>query len=96
MTQPEKALWAMLQRQAGPRFRRQHPNGPFVLDFYCPSAKLAVEVDGAGHNSERDAQRTAWLNREGIRVLRFTAEEIERRPAMVLAAIAQAAPPSTA
>jgi very-short-patch-repair endonuclease len=78
------------------RFRRQRPVGPFILDFYCAAAKLAVEVDGAGHDATRDEQRTEWLrNREGIRVLRFTAEEIESRPAWVVADIAQAAPPST-
>lgn len=67
-----------------------------VLDFYCPAAKLAVEVDGLGHDDGADEKRTAWLATEGIRVLRFTAAEIEDRPAMVVAKIAQAAPPSTA
>ncbi|MEO6014930.1 MAG: DUF559 domain-containing protein [Devosia sp.] len=97
MTQSEKTLWALLRRgQLGMRFRREHPIGPFILDFYCASAKLAVEVDGLGHEGQRDARRTEWLAGEGIRVLRFAAAEIEERPAMVLAAIAQAAPPSTA
>jgi very-short-patch-repair endonuclease len=92
MTQPERALWALIRREAtGLRFRRQHPVGPFILDFYCPSAKLAVEVDGLGHDDQRDEKRTAWLGREGIRMLRFIAEEIEERPAWVVAAIAQAA-----
>jgi very-short-patch-repair endonuclease len=96
MTQPEKTLWAMLRRGAtGMRFRRQRPIGPFILDFYCAATKLAVEVDGKGHQGERDEQRTAWLAREGIRVLRFTDTEIEQRPAWVVATIAQAAPPST-
>jgi very-short-patch-repair endonuclease len=98
MTQPERTLWAMLRGQrTGLRFRRQHPVGPFILDFYCPSAKLAVEVDGPVHagQEERDQRRTDWLAKEGIRVLRFTMEDVEQRPAMVLARIAQAAPPST-
>ena len=97
MTWPERSLWALLRRQrTGLRFRRQHPMGPFILDFYCPSAKLAIEVDGAGHDSVRDKKRTAWLAGEGIRVLRFMDADIEQRPVEVLAAIAQAAPPSTA
>ncbi|MEO6396420.1 MAG: endonuclease domain-containing protein [Devosia sp.] len=97
MTEPEKRLWTRLREgAAGMRFRRQHPNGPYVLDFYCPSAKLAIEVDGAGHDRAGDERRTKWLAGEGIRVLRFTAAEIEERPAVVLAKIAQAAPPSTA
>jgi very-short-patch-repair endonuclease len=72
--------------------------GPFILDFYCARLKLCVEVDGPVHidQAERDARRTAWLGGEGITVIRFSAEEVERRPAAVVAAIAAAAPPSTA
>jgi very-short-patch-repair endonuclease len=96
MTQAERTLWALLRgSQLGVRFRRQHPIGPFVLDFYCASGKLAVEVDGLGHQDRRDDKRTEWLGREGVRMLRFSAEDIERRPGWVLATIAQAAPPST-
>jgi very-short-patch-repair endonuclease len=98
MTQPEKTLWSLLRdKHTGLRFRRQHPIGPFVLDFYCPAAKLAVEIDGPAHDGREDydQRRSDWLSREGIRVLRFSAAEIEARPAAVVAAIAQAAPPST-
>ena len=80
-------------------FRRQHPVGPYILDFYCASARLAVEVDGPAHDGEqvRDQHRTDWLaSKEGIAVIRFTTAEIETRPAAVLSAIARAAPPSTA
>jgi very-short-patch-repair endonuclease len=50
MTPPEAALWEHLRAQAlGFKFRRQHPIGPYVLDFFCRSAGVAVEVDGAGH-----------------------------------------------
>jgi very-short-patch-repair endonuclease len=82
----------------GLHFRRQHPIGPFVLDFYCAAAKLCVEVDGPmhGERAEYDRRRTAWLSKEGIRVLRFSTDSVENRSAVVLAAIAQAAPPSTA
>jgi len=100
MTRPERTLWALLRHnQQGLHFRRQHPVGPFVLDFYCAAARLCVEIDGPGHDErgQQDASRTAWLwSKEQIRVLRFSVEEIERRPTMVLAVIAQAAPPSTA
>ena len=99
MTQPERTLWALLRRnQLGLHFRRQHPIGPFVLDFYCATAKLCVEVDGPSHadRAEYDARRTAWLVKEGIRVLRFSTDAVENRSAVVLAEIAQAAPPSTA
>src|SRR5689334_16373959 len=50
MSLPETLLWRLLRRAPnGVAFRRQHPIGPYVLDFYCPSAKLAIEVDGAAH-----------------------------------------------
>ena len=99
MTQPEKLLWSLLRRnQPGLHFRRQHPVGPFILDFYCAAIRLAVEIDGPVHDDrqEEDATRTAWLAKEGIRALRFSTVDIETRPAAVLKAIAQAAPPSTA
>lgn len=100
MTQPERTLWSLLKRnQQGLHFRRQHPVGPFVLDFYCAEAKLCIEVDGPSHDDRAvsDIRRTTWLlEKEGIRILRFSVEEIETRPAVVLANIAQAAPPSTA
>jgi very-short-patch-repair endonuclease len=99
LTQPERTLWAMLRRnEPGLHFRRQHPIGPYILDFYCASAKLAVEVDGPSHNDrqDHDQRRTDWLTTQGIRVMRFTTDDVEQRPAYVLATIAQAAPPSTA
>ncbi|WP_055049543.1 endonuclease domain-containing protein [Devosia sp. A16] len=99
MTQPERLLWALLRRnELGWHFRRQHPVGPYVLDFYCASMKLAVEVDGPVHQEQidRDQRRTAWLRKEGIRVLRFSTEDVDARPAAVLAAIASAASGSTA
>lgn len=98
MTQPERTLWAMLRRdQLGLHFRRQHPIGPYILDFYCATAKLCAEVDGPSHagRAEYDRRRTIWLRKEGIRVLRFNTEEVERRPAAVLEAIVRVAPPST-
>jgi len=57
------------------KFRRQHPFKPYILDFYCASCRLAIELDGGGHNElatkQRDAKRTEFLSGEGIDVLRF-------------------------
>ena len=76
---PEKLLWVRL-RGAELRFRRQHPIGPYVLDFYCAAAKLAIEVDGSAHDfgdrPRRDDARMARLNSEGIEVLRIPAKEV--------------------
>jgi very-short-patch-repair endonuclease len=71
---PERTLWAMLRgNQQGMHFRRQHAVGVYILDFYCATARLCVEVDGPSHQdrAEYDARRTKWLNEQGIRVLRF-------------------------
>ena len=87
---PEKLLWVRL-RSAEVRFRRQHPIGAYVLDFYCPAAKLAIEVDGAAHDfgnrPQRDDVRTAWLNGEGIQVLRIPAKEVLADPDAVADAL---------
>ena len=82
MTPPEARLWRALRRRAadGLRFRRQHPIGPYVLDFYCDGAKLAVEVDGFAHltadHPQRDERRDAWLMARGVRTLRIDAREV--------------------
>lgn len=78
MTPPEVRLWVQLRRNAqGLRFRRQHPVGPFVLDFYCDSARLAVEVDGQQHALGQavlhDIERDEWLALRRIRVVRLPA-----------------------
>ena len=60
---------------AGHKFRRQHPFGPYILDFYCPAAQLVVELDGGQHLdpdiARRDQERTIYLEKRGLRVLRF-------------------------
>jgi len=77
MTPAEAALWKILQKSQldGRKFRRQHSVGGNILDFYCPSEKLAIELDGAHHftihGSENDDERTAYLNSLNIRVIRF-------------------------
>ena len=76
-TNAELVLWWLLRsRQMGVKFRRQHPMQPYVLDFYCHELRLAVEVDGYGHDAPagraNDVRRTAALEAQGIQVLRFT------------------------
>ena len=77
MSDGERKLWqAMRARQVdGVRFRRQHPIGPYIVDFVCLEKRLVVEVDG-GHHTEDDqiaydARRDLWLNAEGYRVMRI-------------------------
>lgn len=82
MTEAEHQLWNALRGEGirGMRFRRQHAIDRFVLDFYCPAHKLAVEVDGGVHDepeqAERDAARTRALEQLGIRVIRVRNEEV--------------------
>ncbi|RAK60029.1 hypothetical protein DJ021_09545 [Phenylobacterium hankyongense] len=86
---PEKLLWVRLRRRdAGrPVVRRQHPIGPYVLDFYCAEARLCVEVDGASHDMgdrpERDQRRDAHLREQGIQVLRIPASSVLEDPEAV-------------
>jgi very-short-patch-repair endonuclease len=80
-TASEDRLWQALRRKsAGVRFRRQQPIGPFIVDFYCASARLAVEVDGPIHDlqQERDRDRQTLLESLGIMILRLRAEDVER------------------
>jgi very-short-patch-repair endonuclease len=81
MTSAEKLLWWRLRRESeGWKFLRQPPIGPFVVDFACIEARLAVEVDGATHSTaeeiDYDQRRTCYLEREGWRVVRFWNSEI--------------------
>ena len=81
MSLPESLLWQELRKRPGElKFRRQHPAGHYVLDFYCAKAKLAIEVDGAGHDSadaaRRDANRSAFLMARGVATLRVPARVI--------------------
>ena len=78
MPLPEVILWHWLrQRPDGLKFRRQHPTGPYVLDFFCSDARLAIEVDGEAHSRgdrpSRDAARDEWLEAAGIHTLRIPA-----------------------
>ncbi|MBD2770479.1 endonuclease domain-containing protein [Hymenobacter sp. BT664] len=77
LTSAEAKLWSVLKsaQLQSRKFRRQHSVGEFILDFYCPQEKLAIELDGASHftvaGNLNDAVRTDFLNSVGIRVLRF-------------------------
>ncbi len=72
-TVAEQKLWRCLRgKQLGVKFRRQHPLGPYVLDFFCPAVGLAIELDGGQHaGSPEDVRRDQWLAEQGIRVVRF-------------------------
>ena len=93
LTPAEAKLWTYLQRAqlAGRKFRRQHSVGYYILDFYCASEKLAVELDGAVHDSEAaqtyDAERKIFLNAFGVNVLRFENYLVFENPEGVLAEI---------
>jgi very-short-patch-repair endonuclease len=81
MSLPEVVLWKQLRlRPDGLKFRRQHPAGPYVLDFYCEAARLCIEVDGAAHdfgdNPAADQHRDAWLASTGIRTVRIVARDV--------------------
>jgi very-short-patch-repair endonuclease len=79
-TDAEKRLWSKLRHKQvdGFRFRRQQPIGRYIVDFFCPEAKLIIEVDGGQHaDAERnDLMRTLWLQGRGYRVIRFWNNEV--------------------
>jgi very-short-patch-repair endonuclease len=72
-TDAERRLWARLRLKqlGGYRFRRQMPLGPYVVDFVCLERRLVIEVDGSQHGDDPDAARTAWLEAQDFRVVRF-------------------------
>ena len=82
MTLPEVLLWQQIRgrRLDGIRFRRQHPIGPYILDFYCEDASLAIEIDGESHAHPdavaHDRRRTEWLNSHGVEVMRIEAQDV--------------------
>ena len=78
-TPQEVLLWARLRNnQLGLKFKRQYSISPYILDFYCPDKKLAIELDGSKHfdNKEYDQERTNYLSVLGIKVLRFWNNEV--------------------
>jgi very-short-patch-repair endonuclease len=95
-TDAERALWRLLRdRQLpGAKFRRQHQIGPFVVDFFCAEHRLVVEADGGQHltaaGRARDAERAAFLQRRGVRTLRFSDRDVLLEAEGVLQAILSA------
>ncbi len=81
-TDAEKAFWKKIRNRQfhGIRFCRQYSVGPYILDFYCPSLKLAIELDGGQHthddNQDYDAARSSYLKAHRIEVMRFWNHEV--------------------
>ena len=94
MTDAELFLWQRLRRRQldGFRFRRQHPIGPYIADFACLEPKLVVELDGSQHldQLDEDAERTAFMERQGFMLVRFWNDEIFKETKWVLQAISDA------
>ena len=94
LTDVERKLWQRLRRDQlnGLNFRRQHPVGRYVLDFYCPKIRLAVELDGGQHTFDRqrshDERRTRWLEANGIKLIRFWNNDVTGNLLGVLETIA--------
>ena len=86
MSLPEVLLWVKLRNRQpdGPRIRRQHPIGPYVIDFFCSEARLAIEIDGQAHGMGRqpqiDREKTEYLQSLGIDVLRIPASDVLKDP----------------
>jgi very-short-patch-repair endonuclease len=81
MTEPEMKLWKYLKTKPHDfKFRRQHPLGIYILDFYCHKLRISIEIDGDYHltkeQREKDVSRTAYLMELGIKEYRFTNQEV--------------------
>jgi len=81
MTPPERRLWNVLKaRPEGFKFRRQHAFDPYILDFFCFEAGLAIEIDGLTHelgdNPQRDERRDKWVSEQGVRTVRIAAIDV--------------------
>jgi very-short-patch-repair endonuclease len=95
-TAEERAWWLLRNRRLmGLKFRRQHPIGKFVVDFYCSQSRLAVELDGSVHaqpsQARKDAGKNAYLKRLGIRVLRLPNGMVVEDPDSFLRKVREAA-----
>lgn len=89
----EAILWKLLRTKQvnGLKFRRQHSIGKYILDFYCPSIKLGIELDGNGHYTQSgfdyDEKRTAFLNDNGISIMRFENKIVTTNPIYIVECI---------
>lgn len=93
MTDSEQRLWFLLRahRFAGMKFKRQHPIGPYIVDFVSVRQKIVVEVDGGQHlENQLDVKRDAWLREHGFRVLRFWNSDVLKETEAVLQVILEA------
>jgi very-short-patch-repair endonuclease len=90
MTDAERLLWFRLRRKQilGVQFYRQKPVGPYIIDFYAPSAKLVIEVDGSQHRDaehmKRDAERDRCLSEIGLKVMRYDNSQVLHEPDSVV------------
>ena len=92
MSLPEVLLWNYLRKKPqGVKFRRQHPVGNYVIDFYCPSARIGIEIDGIAHDMGdrpvKDQARASWLAEQGIRIVRIPASDVLKSVVDAAAAI---------
>jgi len=90
MSLPEVLLWQQLRGKAsGIKFRRQHPIGPYVVDFFAGERALVVEVDGASHDARQsyDAARDDYLKSRGFRILRIAAADVLRDPSKAASSV---------
>ncbi|MBK9120613.1 MAG: endonuclease domain-containing protein [Phycisphaerales bacterium] len=89
---PERLLWNRLRAKqvGGLKFRRQHPIGRYIADFYCAAAGLVIELDGMSHDDreEYDAERTRFIESQGLRVVRFTDDDVIQNVEGVVSRIA--------
>lgn len=94
-TWPEKIVWSIVRahRLGGLKFQRQHPIGPYVVDFYCHEKRLVIEIDGGSHEERavEDGERTAYLEQQGLRVYRVTNQDVMSDKEAVAMGIARAA-----
>ena len=93
-TESEQILWEhlRLRQLGGYKFRRQQPLGPYFVDFVCLEKRLIVEVDGGQHSEQvaYDSERSAWLEAQGFRILRFWNNEVLKEIEVVKEVIAEA------
>jgi len=93
-TEAEKRLWnhLRLRQLGGYKFRRQHPLGPYIVDFICLEKRLIIEVDGGQHSGrvDYDRERTSWLEAQGFIVIRFWNNEVLNEIDVVKEVIAEA------
>lgn len=93
-TDVERKMWRLLHSRhfCGYKFRRQHPLGPYIVDFFCMQQRLVIELDGGQHDAQReaDARRDEWLRSSGYRVLRFWNHDVTQNCDGVLTMILEA------